>query len=60
MLYTTDIGPGEEQYEEYRSATLRRKMVQYDYRDETGELFSCVAPSLEDARKRRDNWLTIH
>ena len=53
---------GKEQYEwyTYRSGRKVRKMVQYDYRHTDGELFSCVAPSLEDARKRRDAWLEKH
>ena len=30
----------------------------YDYRTEDGELFSVVAPTLEECRKKRDEWLT--
>ncbi len=30
---------------------------QYDYRPTDGELFSTVAKSLEECRKRRDEWL---
>lgn len=46
---------GQEQHETF---TLRsgRTAVQYDYRDEHGELFSTVAPTLEEARARRDEW----
>lgn len=33
------------------------KRVQYDYRAPDGELFSCVAASLEAARTQRDEWL---
>jgi len=47
---------GQEQYEEFRSP--RGERVQYDYRTPAGELFSCVAKSLADARHRRDKWLT--
>lgn len=32
-------------------------MVQYDYRHRDGDLFSCVAPDMEAARARRDDWL---
>jgi hypothetical protein len=32
-------------------------MVQYDYRTESGKLFSCIAPNLQAARKKRDEWL---
>ena len=38
----------------------RRKLVQYDYRSENGELFSTVAPTLEECRRRRDEWLKKH
>lgn|GEM_PF-2195672 len=49
--------PGQEQYEEYYDASMRGTRVQYDYRTPEGELFSCVAKSLEAARDRRDAWL---
>lgn len=50
---------GREQYEEYTHRSGRKvyHMVQYDYRHTDGELFSCCAPSLEDARRRRDAWM---
>lgn len=56
---------GREQYEFYnyhRPYGSRKtiRLVQYDYRHTDGELFSCVAPSLEEARKRRDTWLERH
>ena len=34
-----------------------RTFVQYDFRDHDGELFSCVSPTVEIARGRRDRWL---
>jgi len=49
--------PGEEQYDEYFSPTLKKDMVQYDYRAPDEELFSCVAPDLETARTKRDKWM---
>lgn len=56
--------PGGEQWEEFASELLsrgRRKLpvmrVQYDYRKPDGKLFSTIAPTLEEARKRRDAWL---
>lgn len=51
--------PGTENYEEYTSRIGRKsiRMCQYDYRHTDGVLFSCVAPSLEEARRRRDEWL---
>lgn len=50
---------GREQYEEYAQSFGRKtyNMVQYDYRHTDGDLFSCCAPSLEEARRRRDVWL---
>lgn len=48
---------GQEQYEEYYSSIARAVRVQYDYHTSEGKLFSCVAPSLEAARARRDAWL---
>lgn len=50
---------GREQYENYTQKIGRKvyRLVQYDYRHADGELFSCVAPSLEEARRRRDKWL---
>jgi len=33
------------------------KMCQYDYRHHDGTLFSCVASTLEEARKRKNDWI---
>ena len=51
---------GTEQFEKFQSGFGRRKrtLVQYDYRASDGELFSCVAPTLEECRRRRDAWLS--
>lgn len=56
--------PGSEQWEEYADSLLSRgrnklpvMRVQYDYRTPDGQLFSTIAPTLEIARKRRDDWL---
>ena len=43
---------GEERYESF--TMMHRKMCQYDYRTEEGELFSCVKPTLEQCRIARD------
>jgi len=48
---------GQEQYEEYFSTLARDQRVQYDYRTPEGRLFSCVAKTLDEARRRRDTWL---
>lgn len=47
---------GSEKYVRY-TACNRKKYYQYDYRTDAGELFSCVAPTLEQCRQRRDMWL---
>ena len=51
---------GQEQYETFylRQREKRVSRVMYDYRKEDGELFSVVAPTLEECRKKRDEWLT--
>lgn len=53
---------GEEKYEKFTTRVGRksRTMYQYDYRTPDGELFSCVAPSLESCRAKRDAWLEKH
>ncbi len=48
---------GEENYDCFYSACLKKQLVQYDYRHTDGRLFSCVAPTLERARQKRDIWL---
>ena len=51
---------GRENYEFYTRKIGRKatRLVQYDYRHTDGELFSCVAKSLDEARERRDAWLS--
>jgi hypothetical protein len=46
---------GQENYSEFKNRNL--KYIQYDYRHTTGELFSCVASTIEKCREKRDNWL---
>lgn len=50
---------GSEQFEKFQTGFGRRKrtLVQYDYRASDGELFSCVAQTLEECRRKRDEWL---
>lgn len=58
---STTTAPGQERHECFRG--LKRpgrpapKLCQYDYRHTDGELFSCVAPTLEACREKRDEWL---
>ena len=51
---------GQEQYETFylRQRGKRVSRVMYDYRTEDGELFSVVAPTLEECRQKRDEWLS--
>ena len=51
---------GEERYEYFTPAFARRtgkRYCQYDYRTDDGELFSCVAPTLDKCRVKRNEWL---
>lgn len=58
---STTTTPGQEQYEYYRGpkrpGKATQKLCQYDYRHTDGTLFSCVAPTLDAARAKRDQWL---
>lgn len=51
--------PGSENYCTYTTKLRgkRVKMYQYDYKTDSGELFSCCAPTLEKCREKRDAWL---
>lgn len=48
---------GQENYEYFYSEVVKRKLIQYEYRNELGLLFTCVARDLEQARIKRDNWI---
>lgn len=49
---------GKENYTTFHPAHRpTQKFYQYDYRDTDGELFSTVAPTLDECRGRRDQWL---
>ena len=43
--------------EKYSGRRPRKAMIQYDYRHTDGELFSTVAPTLEQCREKRNLWL---
>lgn len=50
--------PGEEKFVKFRSGTFRgRTFYQYDYRHTDMALFSTVAPTLNECRRRHDEWL---
>lgn len=47
--------PGEEKFVKFRSAAFKgRTFYQYDYRHTDMTLFSTVAPTLDECRRRRD------
>lgn len=58
MLDPRNLHPGNEQYEVFFTGVGRnqKKMVQYDYRDGAGELFSCTGKTLAACREKRDRW----
>jgi len=51
------IKSGEEYYISYRSRITKNVLIQYDYRNLDGELFSCIANDVEEARQKKDEWL---
>jgi hypothetical protein len=55
---TRCTGKDQERYEYFKMGYGKKakKMVQYDYRNQEGELFSCVAPTLEKARQKKENY----
>ena len=49
---------GKENYTTFRSThRSKRTFFQYDYRNKYGELYSTIAPTLAECRKRRNEWL---
>ncbi|HCL57258.1 MAG TPA: hypothetical protein DHW82_09665 [Spirochaetia bacterium] len=59
MLNPKNLKPGQEQYEEYYCAPVKKNLVQYDFRYQNGNLFSCVGKTLDECRKKRDNFQKI-
>jgi len=51
-----DCKHGEERWLSFWSPSTNQYLIQYDYRAKDGELFSCVARTVEDARGRRYKW----
>jgi hypothetical protein len=47
--------PGRENYTTFKHRN--KTFYQYDYRTSGGDLFSCVSPTLEGCREKRDAWL---
>ena len=49
---------GEEKFVKFRSGAFKgRTFYQYDYRHTDMELFSTVAKTLDECRRRRDEWV---
>lgn len=48
---STTRTPGTFAYEEYWCRITKRHLVQWDYRDTNGKLFSGIAKSIEQARQ---------
>lgn len=59
---STCKAPGSEKYETFQTGFGRKRhtLYQYDYRNQSGELFSTCAATLEECRVRRDKWLKTH
>ena len=50
--------PGEEKFVKCCLGAVRGHIYyQYDYRHTDGELFSTVAKTLDECRRRRDEWI---
>ena len=50
--------PGEEKFVKCHLGAFRGQIYfQYDYRHTDGELFSTVAKTLDECRRRRDGWI---
>ena len=50
--------PGEEKFVKCRLGAFRGQIYyQYNYRHTDGELFSMVAKTLDECRRKRDEWV---
>jgi len=65
-LNPQNVKPGQEQHEYYYPHFRGKrnfnapgtKLCQYDYRHTDGDLFSCIAETLDQCREKRDEWLS--
>jgi hypothetical protein len=60
MLDPKTLSNDLEQYEKLTRSVGRKQRktyIQYDFRAESGELFSTVKPTLDECRAARDLWL---
>lgn len=58
MSNKANVGNGQESHERFYSHLSSGWRIQYDYRHTDGKLFSCIAKTIEQAREKRDKWLT--
>jgi hypothetical protein len=57
-MKASECKSGQENYSRMKSGFKRALwMYVYDYRTDTGEMFSCIGKTLRICRKRRDAWL---
>lgn len=59
VKYSKCLKEGQEIYERFNAGGMFTKSVMwyYFYRHISGELFFCVAPSLEECRKLKEEWI---
>ena len=59
VRYSKCLKEGQEIYERFNAGSMFSKSVMwyYFYRHIGGELFFCVAPSLEECRKLKEEWI---
>ncbi len=56
MLNPGSLKNGQSHHEYFYSKIKRMKLCQYDYRSNTGKLFSCVGKSLEECVSKMERW----
>jgi len=57
--YSKCLKEGQEIYERFKASSIFSSSIMwyYYYRHIGGELFFCVAPSLEECRKLKEEWI---
>jgi len=56
MLDPKNLKPGESQHETFFSEITEKEYIAFDYRNNAGKLFLCVAVNLESARQKLALW----
>ena len=57
MMNPENLKKGQEQFVQFFRRAKKKFMIQYDFRNWDGVLFSCVDFTLEKCRDRKDKWL---